>query len=35
MQTLQTELAELLKAEQTSKTELLDVFKELGYAIEL
>jgi type I restriction enzyme M protein len=33
MKSLQTEMAELLKAEQQSKKDLLDVFKELGYAI--
>ena len=35
MKTLQGEFSELLKAEETSKKELLNVFKELGYAIEL
>jgi type I restriction enzyme M protein len=35
MQSLQTEFAELLKAEEQSKTDLLKVFKELGYAIKL
>jgi type I restriction enzyme M protein len=35
MTNLQKELAELLKAEQESKQDLLDVFKELGYAIKL
>ncbi len=35
MATLQGEFAELLKAEAESKAELLDVFKELGYAIDL
>ena len=35
MQTLQSEFAELLKAEATSKIDLLTVFKELGYEIKL
>jgi type I restriction enzyme M protein len=35
MKALQTDFAELLKAEEQSKKELLNVFKELGYAIEL
>lgn len=35
MAALQTEFAELLKAEAESKAELLDVFKELGYAIDV
>ena len=35
MQSLQTEFAELLKAEQQSKNDLLTVFKELGYEIKL
>jgi type I restriction enzyme M protein len=35
MQSLRKEFAELLKAEEQSKKELLTVFKELGYAIEL
>ena len=35
MTALQTEFSELLKAEAQSKTDLLTVFKELGYAIEL
>ncbi|HUZ57867.1 MAG TPA: class I SAM-dependent DNA methyltransferase [Hanamia sp.] len=35
MQALQTEFAELLKAEQESKNDLLTVFKELGYEIKL
>ncbi len=35
MTELQTEFAELLKAEETSKNELLHVFKELGYEIKL
>jgi len=35
MQSLQTEFAELLKAETQSKNELLNVFKELGYEIKL
>jgi type I restriction enzyme M protein len=35
MQTLQTEFADLLKAEATSKNDLLTVFKELGYEIKL
>jgi type I restriction enzyme M protein len=33
MQYLQSEFAQLLKAEQQSKAELLSVFKELGYEI--
>ena len=33
--TLQSEMSELLKAEEQSKTALFSVFKELGYAIEL
>jgi len=33
MQTLQTEFAELLKAEAASKNDLLTVFKELGYEL--
>ena len=33
MQTLQSEFAELLKAEVASKTDLLSVFKELGYGL--
>lgn len=33
MQTLQTEFAELLKAEEKSKADLLKVFEELGYKI--
>jgi type I restriction enzyme M protein len=33
MQILQTEFAKLLKAEEQSKTDLLNVFKELGYEI--
>lgn len=33
MQTLQKEFAELLKAEEQSKKELLNVFKELGYEL--
>ena len=32
---LQTELTDLLQQEEDSKKELLDVFKELGYAIKL
>ncbi len=32
---LQTEFTELLKAEEASKTELLNVFRELGYEIKL
>jgi len=32
---LQAEFAKLLQAEEKSKGELLDVFKELGYAIKL
>jgi len=35
MQLLQTEFAELLKAEAASKNDLLNVFKELGYEIKL
>lgn len=35
MKALQTEFADLLKQEEQSKKELLDVFKELGYAIKL
>jgi type I restriction enzyme M protein len=35
MQTLQAEFAGLLKAEAASKVDLLAVFKELGYEIEL
>lgn len=35
MQSLQTEFAELLKAEEQSKKELLNVFKKLGYEINL
>ena len=35
MQTLQSEFADLLKAEGTSKNDLLTVFKELGYDIKL
>lgn len=35
MQTLQKEFAQLLKAEQQSKQDLLTVFKELGYEIQL
>jgi len=35
MSALKDEFAELLKAEAQSKAELLDVFKELGYAIDL
>ena len=35
MKSLQTELQDLLKAEEKSKNELLDVFKELGYEIKL
>ena len=35
MQTLQGEFAELLKAEMSSKNDLLTVFKELGYEIEV
>ena len=35
MQSLQTEFADLLKAETTSKSDLLTVFKELGYEIKL
>ena len=35
MATLQAEFAELLKAETQSKAELLGVFKELGYAIDV
>ena len=35
MQTLQTEFADLLRAEVNSKNDLLTVFKELGYEIKL
>ena len=35
MQSLQSEIADLLKQEEESKADLLKVFKELGYAIEL
>jgi type I restriction enzyme M protein len=35
MQTLQNEFTDLLKAEDTSKNDLLSVFKELGYEIKL
>jgi len=35
MTTIQAELAELLRTEEQSKKDLLTVFKELGYAIEL
>lgn len=35
MKSLQSEFAELLKAEEQSKQDLLNVFKELGYEIEL
>ena len=35
MQNLKTEFADLLKAEATSKNDLLSVFKELGYEIKL
>ena len=35
MKTLQAELKELLIAEEKSKVELLSVFKELGYEIEI
>lgn len=35
MKALQTEFAELLKAEEQSKKDLLNVFKELGYEIKL
>jgi type I restriction enzyme M protein len=35
MKNLKSEFSELLKSEQQSKTELLNVFKELGYEIEL
>ncbi len=35
MKSLQTEFAELLKTEEQSKADLLGVFKELGYEIEL
>ena len=35
MKMLQSELKELLIAEEKSKTDLLGVFKELGYEIEL
>lgn len=33
MQALQSEFADLLKAEEQSKADLLNVFKELGYEI--
>jgi type I restriction enzyme M protein len=35
MAALQSEFAELLKAEENSKNDLLGVFKELGYEIKL
>ncbi|MFW6257701.1 MAG: hypothetical protein ACOC11_02845 [Prolixibacteraceae bacterium] len=35
MKALQTEFAELLRAEEQSKKDLLNVFKELGYEIKL
>ena len=35
MQNLKSEFSELLKSEQQSKAELLNVFKELGYEIKL
>jgi type I restriction enzyme M protein len=35
MRTLQTEFAELLRAEEESKKDLLNVFKELGFKIEI
>ena len=35
MKTLQTELTDLLRQEEKSKAELLNVFKDLGYAIKL
>ena len=35
MKTLQTELTDLLKQEEESKKELLNVFKDLGYEIKL
>jgi type I restriction enzyme M protein len=35
MKSLQTEFSDLLKDEAKSKTELLNVFKELGYEIKL
>lgn len=35
MKSLQIEFSELIKAEAQSKNDLLTVFKELGYAIEL
>lgn len=35
MKALQSEFSDLLKAEEQSKKDLLNVFKELGYAIEL
>jgi len=35
MKTLQAELKELLIEEEKSKADLLEVFKELGYEIEL
>jgi len=33
MRSLQTEFKSLLEAEEQSKKDLLDVFKELGYAV--
>ena len=35
MKTLQTELTDLLRQEEKSKAELLNVFKDLGYGIKL
>jgi type I restriction enzyme M protein len=35
MKTLKTEFADLLKAEEASKNDLLTVFKDLGYEIKL
>ncbi len=35
MQLLQSEFAELLKSEESSKKDLLTVFRELGYEIKL
>ena len=35
MNSLQSELQDLLKQEEESKADLLDVFKELGYEIKL
>jgi type I restriction enzyme M protein len=35
MKSLQMEFTELLKAEESSKNDLMNVFKELGYGIKL